>query len=208
MKCWWVKGLVMVVLAGMYFAPLWLGQKPVDVAKTTVPELPRLQTGDLVVLQGRSFFSDQLRKFNTRDQRYSHCGWLVKEEGQTFVYHLQGDGNRQAQPIQKEPLDHFISPQESLAFGIYRYQMDSTQRWTATSQIKEWQQAGITFDYAFDITTDQQMYCSELIFKAMKSLDLDRLMVNLANVKGKTYIPIDNLYFNPTTTKIFDYAYH
>jgi hypothetical protein len=201
--------MALFIAAGfLYFSPLaWQTNVP-QPAPAIPADLPTLKTGDMVFIQGRSFLSEQLRKLNPRDQRYSHCGWLVRENGQFWVYHLSGQTGRPPTPIRRVSLRDFIAPGRALAFGIYRSDFADTILQGSTQRIKDWQQAGVTFDYQFDLGTDDKMYCSELIFKALKSMEDDLIMVNLGNVNGKRYVTLDNLYFNPQTSKVFDYAYY
>ena len=67
---------------------------------------------------------------------------------------------------------------------------------------------GVQFDLDFDMTTDETMYCSEMIYKAMEEVrGKEGNFITLSTVGQKPYVAIDDLYFNEYTTEIYRYEY-
>src|SRR5690349_1299140 len=50
----------------------------------------RLRTGDLALRTGADATSYLLRQMNLTDKSFSHCGIVLVEQGQPFVYHCIG----------------------------------------------------------------------------------------------------------------------
>lgn len=168
-----------------------------------------LQTGDLVVRQGNSFFSNALRKFSQRDQTYSHCGWISRDSlGRLWVYHAIGGTDNPDNSLRKDPLSLFCDANTVNRFAIYHLALSPAQREEANTLAKKYYQERIQFDLQFDLSTDSTLYCSEFIFKILKQTTERADFISLSYLQGKTYVGVDDLYLHHKSKKIFEYAYH
>jgi hypothetical protein len=66
---------------------------------------------------------------------------------------------------------------------------------------------GMEFDLELDLSTDDKMYCSEIIYKSLlavtktDTIEVDRISTT------KPYIPLDKLYLNKFTRKLTHVEY-
>jgi hypothetical protein len=113
----------------------------------------------------------------------------------------------------KDPFDSFVNPARKTGFGIFRYSISDKERETFHSIVKQNQIDSIPFDLTFNINSNDSLYCSEMIYKALKKCTHNRVVLPtsmLYNFRPKIfgyqyrqvllkkfeYISIDNLYLN------------
>ena len=166
-----------------------------------------VKTGDLVLRRGKGFISEMAREFCRQDPSFSHSGIIKEEEGRLWVYHALGGEARQSNKMQKEPIELFLHPQICFDFAFYRYTLSESEQMKFDSVLTAYYQAGIEFDLDFDYLTDDQMYCSELIAKALVNATENKNFIPLSMVVDKPYVAIDNLYLNPFCTFICQHKY-
>lgn len=153
-------------------------------------EKKSVRTGDLIMRTGNDFTSDVMRKLSIHDKTYSHSGIASLENDTLFVYHAMGGEWNPDKKIRRDPFELFCNPHENRGFGIYRYQLDENQLGRFTDAAKKYYREGVTFDMKFDLSTDDKMYCTEYIFKALS----DILPITTTSINGIAYIAPDNLY--------------
>lgn len=134
-----------------------------------------LTDGDLVARLNRDPTSRYIKNFNRRDKKYSHAGLLFFENGQPFVYHIVNGSDSTREFIIKDPFTNFCNPEENLSFGIFRYNMKPTEIKELNILLKKWQDKKIRFDHQFNLDTDQKMYCSEMVSKAISTATHNRI---------------------------------
>jgi len=71
----------------------------------------------------------------------------------------------------------------------------------------EYYRRGVEFDFDFDMYTDDKMYCSEMIYKALLLATNNENYIPLSHVIEKPYVAIDNLYLNDHCNLIFCFNY-
>lgn len=167
-----------------------------------------IQTGDLILRRGKDQVSDFFARLNTRNQKYSHCGIAVQTDSGLFVYHILATVNHLEGQILYEPIHSFIRPKINAGWAIIRYDLDSTQQAQLVAKIQAYARQKITFDQQFDLQSDDKMYCSEMLYKALlfASKDSLRLPITIAS-SGKKYIAIDNLFEHKNCKTIGEIAY-
>lgn len=174
-----------------------------------------LQDGDLVVRSGNDITSQLIKNFNRKDKNYSHSGIVFFNDGVPFVYHiLAGFENPDAKMV-TDSLQIFCHPRHNHGFAIYRYAMDSSEIVKMKQLVSNWHRQGVRFDSTFNLRSDDRMYCSEMIQKALARATKNRIVVETvkptkaeahlastkipltaAQVQKLDIIPIDNLYIN------------
>lgn len=159
--------------------------------------LQLLQTGDLVVRRGDDMTSYMLARLNHHDKRYSHCGIAVVEDGIPYIYHSIGGEDNPDQVMRKDKAGQWFSPANNLAFAIYRYDMSTDRREKMVHYIAGEHRAKKMFDMDFDLGTDDRLYCSEMIYKAIGHVMQDSSFLKTENNYGKEFVGVDNLYLNP-----------
>jgi hypothetical protein len=186
----------------------------------------RLREGDLVVRMNRDPSSRFIKYFNHKDKNYSHSGIVLFEHGYPYVYHIIDGEENPDRKMRREPLSHFCNPRKNVSYGIYRYDMSIAEIYKLKDIIHDWYAKGLRFDSAFSLATDDKMYCSEMVSKALteatdKRIFIEPVRLNMAEAgfltaythlpisytNGLSIIPIDALYVNPFCRLIKKYDY-
>jgi hypothetical protein len=191
-----------------------------------------IQEGDLVLRCGDDFISESLSDFSQKEKLYSHSGIAMMDSGRMYIYsNMAGDINPD-EIMRRDMVDSFITPLHNIAAGVYRYDITNAELEKLKSIVHAHYINKLQFDMNFDLTTDDKMYCAEMIAKSVeqatekritfsKSLItpalkekylkklLEKKVVPSAKVaEQREYFALDNLYINPhckeVTKIIFD----
>ena len=185
-----------------------------------------LKEGDLVVRLNQDPGSQFIKNVNRIDKSYSHAGIVLFENGHPYIYHIIDGEENPDEKLRKDSLTRFCHPRKNIAFGIFRYEMQAGEIKRLKSLIHEWYAKEIRFDLKFDLRTDNQMYCSEMIRKALAGATRKRILIKTIKLTDKearifsmymhlpfsytnqlSVVPIDNLYSNPYCHLIKEYNY-
>lgn len=183
-----------------------------------------LQDGDLVMRSDNDFESLTLQNFSDSDRTYSHSGIAFKEDGQFMVYHSMTGSENPSGLCRKDPFDSFVSPARKTGFGIFRYQLSPAEKGDFHAALQDNITQKIPFDVTFNLGTDDSLYCSEMIYKALKKVSHQRINLpksvltnfrpkilgfkyNQVLLKKYEYIALDNLYLNPFCKEIARITY-
>ena len=189
--------------------------KAIHVLKDSIRE------GDLVLRCGNDYVSESLSDFSQQEKLYSHSGMAIMDDGIMYVYsNMAGDINPD-EIMRRDIIDSFITPANNVAIGIYRYDITTSELEKLKRIIHDHYLNKLQFDMNFDLSTNDKMYCAEMIAKAVEEATLKRIVfskslinnalkekylkkllqkriIPSANVADKReYLAIDNLYFNP-----------
>jgi hypothetical protein len=187
----------------------------------------QVQNGDLLLRTGRDFSSEQVRDMSTVDKTYSHGGITIVENNRIYVYHVEPDYYHIKDKVRKEPIDSFIDVKNNAGFGLARYRMDSTEKAQFTAYLEEQYQKQIPFDMSFELSSDDSMYCSEMISKGLSLATEGRIQIKPIPLEDRSkfkqirqyfklqdnqfihrpIIPIDRLFLHPACTLIRRYEY-
>jgi hypothetical protein len=177
---------------------------------------PLIQTGDLVLRTGVDFSSEQVKDLSLTDKTYSHGGIALVENDSIYIYHVEPDYYYITDKVRKEPLDSFVNPQKNYGIGIARYNLSDEEKGKLITYFEEQYQKKIPFDVRFLLSTNDSMYCSEMIKKGLALATTNR--INIATLRfndprkfrlikryfkiqekdfvNREIIPIDHLYLN------------
>lgn len=187
--------------------PKWLTEHQMQQWKAAGLDESTLMDGDLVLRHSMGFVSDAILTFQTQDPQYSHSGIVKKIGNKTYVYHATGGEENVSQKMKREEIALFCHPAATYKFGVFRWDITDEQRAHFMKILDGYYAAGMEFDLDFDMTTDNKMYCSEMIYKALIVATGDSNYIALSNVLEKPYVAIDNLYLNDHCTNLFKYEY-
>ena len=177
--------------------------------------------GDLVLRCGNDFISESLSDFSQNEKLYSHSGIAIMDNGTMYIYsNMAGDINPD-EIMRRDVVDSFITPVHNIAVGIYRYDLTTPELEKLKNIVHRHYINKLQFDMNFDLTTDDKMYCAEMIAKSVeqatgkrivfsKSLItpalkekylkklLEKKVIPSAKVADqRDYLALDNLYLNP-----------
>jgi hypothetical protein len=149
-----------------------------------------VQSGDLILRTGRDYTSEVMRRLSRHDKTYSHCGIASIENDSLFVYHAIGGEWNPDQKLRRDLFALFCNPYENRGFGIYRYSFNEEQKKEVLQNARKFYKAGIMFDMQFNLDTDDRMYCSEFVYKAINPA----LKLKTTTINHITFVAIDNLF--------------
>jgi hypothetical protein len=184
-----------------------------------------LKDGDLVVRLNRDPASWFIKQFNRHDKSYSHAGIVFFENGCPYVFHaINGEGSPH-EMLKRDSLGKFCNPGANVAFAIYRYNLNPEETKKAKSLVCDWYSKGVRFDFSFNLNSDDRMYCSEMVSKALtrasKRILIESTQLTAAEANcfsAYTHLPyayaiklqlvsIDALYLNPCCRLVKEYNY-
>lgn len=142
-----------------------------------------LQEGDLVVRLNQDPASRFIKNFNRHDKSYSHAGIVLFENGYPYVFHIVNGEENPGERLRKDSLKQFCDPGKNTVYGIFRYEMRSGEINKLKSIIYKWYAQGILFDSVFNLNTDDRMYCSEMVSKALMQATDDRIVIETTPLK-------------------------
>jgi hypothetical protein len=198
------KGLVsLVLLAGTTF--LILGCKPSlpdsaksDGAAQQYP-VPSAEAGDLVFRYGNGPWSKYFRDLSQQEKRFSHVGVVVVEDEELAVVHASADDRSGVGHVRLESLASFTAEFDNVA--VYRVNCSPEQRLEIAEAASS--HVGKPFDAWFDLSSGDEVYCSELVRNAVNGV-LKEEAVTTTTVNGRVIVTIDNCYLGLRFTKVYD----
>ncbi len=161
-----------------------------------------IQTGDIITRTGNDLTSNILRKLCKKDQTYSHAGIASIENGVIYVYHTVGGESNPNEKIKHDRLSQYVNGFDNQGFGIFRFAFDTVVSRKIVKQAQEYYHQGIVFDLAFDLTTDDKMYCTELVAKTIEKAIQKPNYFSLDTLSGKVYIAPDCIFLHPDCREI------
>lgn len=161
-----------------------------------------VKQGDLIVRTGRDFTSETMRQLSAQDKTYSHCGIASIENDSLFVYHSIGGEWNPDQKLRRDPFEFFCNPLENRGFGIFRYKLSPTEIARLTKVVQKFYAKGIMFDMQFDLASDDRMYCTEFVYKAVEEASDNRISLSTTTLNHIKFVAPDNLFINPGCIEI------
>lgn len=155
-----------------------------------------LRTGDLVVRRGDDMTSYMLSRLNINDKKYSHCGIVVIESGNPYVYHSIGGEDNPDEKLRKDSASIWFSPANNMEYAAYRYNFSDSIIDKVISSVEILYKEQIMFDMDFDLKTDERLYCSEMVYKSLLRSIGSSLEIKPHKHFGYTYVGVDDLYLN------------
>jgi hypothetical protein len=183
-----------------------------------------LADGELITRSDNDFESLTLQNFLKRDRSFSHCGIGFKEDSTFWVYHIITGTENPGGLVRSDPFDSFVNPSMKTGFGIFKYRINDKETDRFHAILKKNYEDKIPFDVTFNFKSEDSLYCSEMIYKALKKATNNKLTIPtsaLTNFKPKIfgfkynntffkhfeYVGIDDLYMNQFCTELIRVKY-
>lgn len=177
--------------------------KPVSKEEKVLKNLNSLKNvalpGDLLVRLGDDLLSYQIKFLNDSDQSYSHTGMIIEKGGEKLVAHVAPD-EAAKDGISYISIDSFLNPAKNLKCALYRYNFNSFERHATIAAIEKYKQENLHFDRLYDLKTDNEMYCSEMISKAIELATEKRIQFKSVSIPVKMQPALFN-YFKEKLSK-------
>ncbi len=156
-----------------------------------------LRSGYIVLRMGLGADSRLLAQMNRKDKSYSHCGIVMVENGYPFVYHSIGGENNPDERLRRDSAKFFFSPVYNTAIAVVQYDLDSIKIAELGKVVRAYYKQRPKFDMKFDLRTDDKLYCSEFVSKALNKAAHDTAYIGTTSVAGMRFVGIDNLFVTP-----------
>lgn len=165
-------------------------EKPIEINKSL------LMNGDIIFRKGRSFVSRMVLQIDNRSD-FSHVGIILVEDDSIFVIHSVPDEDENGIDMVKiDDIKTFLQYDRATAVTVYRLNNNESDKVlnTAVNYAKEKAINEIPFDGGFDLSDDERLYCTELIWKAFKKGGVDLIESKFDNLftpfgKGPFILP-------------------
>lgn len=142
------------------------------------------QPGDLVVRLGDDFISDRIRYLSVSDHSYSHAGIIVIHNNKKMVCHIYPDDFvRGADTVRYDNIDSFLNTTTNLKCALYRYDLSNSEKINLENELNNYHKKKVHFDKKYELETDDKVYCSEMIYKALKKVTGNRVVI------AQSYVP-------------------
>lgn len=183
--------------------PAAVGMANNDHHDAVLKKLGMLQTGDLVFRNGKGFVSNMMRNTSRRCRIYSHVGVVVLENGSPMVYHMTDElhGKSVFNGLKKEPFETFCSNRTNKSIGVYRYPLSNQFKSELRMELAALNDLNPRFDDAFDLNSDDRLYCTELVWKHV--LVKGGIQLPASRTLQGSFIGLDDLHLSPEAKTVF-----
>lgn len=152
--------------------------------------------GDLVTRCSNAWDSEQIRVLQQKDKSYTHAGIAKIENGRISIYHIMTeDSIYKTDYTLLENIDSFLNPKVYTAFGVFRFDLDSTQKTEVMNYIDDCYKRKVRFDKVFDNRNDSVLYCTEMIAKGITKATNGTIKFTTTSVTDRAHINQIKRYF-------------
>lgn len=161
-------------------------------AQLAPASLPALEAGDLLFKGAETGAGTRLAAgWSLGDKRWGHVG-IIADGGQSVIHADTGEPG-EVGAVRKVALADFLADVETL--GIYNIDLtgEARAKYLAFAESA----VGLPFDHGFSIRSENSLYCSELVWRAM-SAGLGRDAIPKKSERlGRTYVSVSDLSDHP-----------
>lgn len=193
-----LSGVIAVV-----FTIVLVALRPAD--KSATPrerhryDVPPVQEGDLVFRYGHGLWSSYFRDISQTDKRFSHVGIVVARDTGLAVVHACADDFTGVCSVRRDSLASFTADYDDVA--VFRIHCDPNQRNKISKLALSY--VGTPFDLRFDLSTDDAVYCSQLVRLVVNGA-LGKNVIGTTTIRGREIVALDDCYLGTWATKIYD----
>jgi hypothetical protein len=163
-----------------------------------------LRSGYIVLRRGLGADSYMLAEMNRRNKTYSHCGIVMVEQGYPFIYHSIGGEDNPDERLRRDSANFFFSPRHNTHLAVIRYSLDTEQVSSLKQVVADYYRQRPRFDMKFDLTTDDKLYCSEFIYKAVNKAVGDTAYIGTSMLLKRRQVGIDDLFMNSHASMVWE----
>lgn len=158
--------------------------------------------GDVLFKSGGGMWGVLAAEFSTRDRTYGHVGVVARGAGGGFVViHAGGDPASRQGRVMASPFDEFLGA--STRAGLYRPRLDEPQITAFLAAAAAEADRRTPFDTAFSLDSDDAVYCTELVWRALSAASGTDAVPGKSARSGRTYIALDDLQSSPVLAPVW-----
>jgi hypothetical protein len=152
--------------------------------------------GDVLFKSGAGFWGRMAKRFSEEDKSFGHVGVVVNDEkGDIAIVHAGGNPLSPAGKVQKSEYDEFLRASEEVA--LYRPKTDGEGIEKLIAYLTNKMNLNAPFDKDFSLVTDDELYCTELVWRALSAAVGEDAVPEKTKRAGRLYIAIDDLQASP-----------
>ncbi len=142
------------------------------------------------------FWGNAARAFSAGDDRFGHVGIIVKTSaGALSVVHAGGDPVSREGRVRADPIDAFLAGVETAA--LYRPDADPRGLARMIAYAQATAARGAPFDRQFSLTSEDRLYCTELVWRALAAAGAGDAAAQKSVRAGRIYISLEDLQTSP-----------
>jgi hypothetical protein len=85
--------------------------------------------------------------------------------------------------VRYDNIDSFLNTKTNLKCALYRYDLSESEKVNFEEALNSYHKRKIHFDKKYNLNTDDKIYCSEIIYKALKKVTNNRIVI------AKSFVP-------------------
>lgn len=159
-----------------------------------------LQPGDLVCRRARGIWSRRFASVSSREPRFSHAGVVWKALPEPVLIHAEANDWNGRGWVRKDSWTAFFAGAKATECAVFR--LDAPPADAARFAEATRARLGVPFDYGFDLSDTNRLYCTELLAVALEET-FGEGFVGRTTRDGKVFVAVDDLYLRGFT-RIFD----
>lgn len=156
----------------------------------TPEEIEKLEEGDIILRRGYGLVSDMIVETLTEEYPISHCGIICKRGDEFIVVHTISSSISDFDGMQDHNLKTFIFQSKKNSVIVTRLKLPKDIRKKVCQKALYYLDKRIPFDHAFDINDSSFFYCSELLWRII------RTEANIDIFSSRNIIEKKHLYFS------------
>lgn len=161
----------------------------------------KFENGDIICRHGNGILSTPFRGTSNKEKIYSHVGIILKDKDSLMVIHSEASEFTGIGGVKKEYIKVFLK--NISTWGVYRIDTISSVRDSIAAVALEYVQKDIPFDFDFDYTTPDKLYCTELIATCINKA-MGYSFIKPTGLFGKKiYYAVDDIYYSNKTSLIY-----
>ncbi len=183
----------------------WLGISLGNAKEDSFIDLPyeSFQTGDLIFRRGPSIESFGVC-IASKSMLFSHVGMLVNSDSGLYVIHVVPKEKQKNDRVKYEPIESFTQKDAAQRVAVYRPKESEEKRLLAARYAFQSYEQECSFDRHYDMKTNQELYCTELVIKSLGKINADWLQIKPTSLhylhqKKDVLMPIDLIHSQQLT---------
>lgn len=128
-------------------------------------------SGDLIFRRGRSMVSRAVLSVDGRSD-FSHVGIAIRTKDRVVVVHATPPEDTFPGGVISESLDSFLRPKAASAAAVFRLRSFEAAAGAALNALR-YARTHTPFDSEFDLSTEEAVYCTELVWRAYLEAGVD-----------------------------------
>lgn len=158
-----------------------------------------IEPGDIICRYCGGLWSEMFRRLSGTEKRFSHAGIVVRDNGRLWVIHAAANDCTGRGEVAKVLFEDFAA--EAKDFAVYRVTRGFEVR--ELIALNALGCLGRPFDTAFDLSTDEALYCTELVWRCVNAAAGEEI-IGTTKAGHRRIVALDDCHDRPGLLLVFD----